>query len=135
MQRLMRVPVRGEVAPSINLGANYESDWFAVEYLELINIVVGISGASGTFAGTFQLWGSDNALKDNVGFLTNAQIQRADAIWVPIVDADIAVINTDTSVTYNIADFGFEAFKLTFTRTAGTATGKQYIVCKGNGGT
>lgn len=135
MQRLMRVPARGEVAPNISLGANYTSDIYAVEYLELVNIVIGIASASGDFSGTFRLQASNNALKDNVGFLTNAQLARTDPIWVDIPDSDIAVTNADASVSYNIADFGFEAFRITFTRTAGSATGKQYIVCKGNGGT
>lgn len=134
MQKMMRVPLRGQVAPNINLGVDYTSDVFAVEYLELVNIVVGITSPSGDFTGTFSLQGSNNALKDNVGFLTNAQLLRTDAIWVDIVDSDIAVTNVDTAVSYNIADFGFESFRILFDRVTGTATGKQYVVCKGNGG-
>lgn len=135
MQRLMRVPIRGATAADINLGANYTSDIFAVEYLELVNIVIGISGANGAFAGNFKLQASNNALKDNVGDLTNAQLARSDAIWIDIPDSTISVTVADAAVSYNIADFGFEAFRIVFTSSAGTATGKQYVVCKGNGGT
>lgn len=135
MQRLMRVPLRGVVADDIDLSADYESDWFAVEYLELVNIVIGISDPSIDFAGAFKLQGSNNALKDNVGNLTNEELRRDDAIWTDIPDSEVAVVNTDASVSYNITDFGFEAFRILFTSTAGSATGKQYVVCKGNGGT
>lgn len=133
MQRLMRVPLRGQVAPDFSLGANYTSDVFAVEYLELVNIVIGMNAGS-TAVGTFRLQGSNNALKDNVGFLTNAQLLRADAIWVDIVDSDVAITGATTAVTYNIADFGFEAFRIVYTFTSGAGTAKQYVVCKGSGG-
>jgi hypothetical protein len=107
-----------------SLAASYNGAAFGMDNLEGFSVCAAwVDG--GSLAGAFKLQASNNAFTDNVNLA-----EDPNAIWVDVTGSEVAV-SASGSQFWNVADCYYRAFRIVWTRSAGTGSATAFIHAKG----
>jgi hypothetical protein len=114
----------GRRSDSLSLGATFNGAAMGIEFVNGYSICASWTDGGG-LAGTLKLQASNNPFTDNVN-MTPA----ADAVWVDVTGSSIAVSGAGSQF-WNVADANYSAYRIVWTRTAGSGTLTAYHLIKG----
>jgi hypothetical protein len=124
---ITRDPYKGRSGVSASMNATSTNlRTFLVERMKYYSIVADIAETSASLAGTIKLQASNNAYLDNV----NMDLNPA-AVWVDVPSSSVVLTAGSTQTMWNVADVGYEAVRVNWTRTSGQGTMTFYFMAKG----
>ncbi len=118
----MRIIKEVLTAPAQATSLNFQP--YNTDYLQGYSMIVSIANQS-SLNGTLKIQVSNNAFLDNV----NNNLDP-NAVWDDL-PGSTNTITTNGTVSYNVSDVQYGAFRLVYTRTAGTADFTVYVRAKG----
>ena len=114
----------GKRSDSLSMAASFNGAAMGVEFVNGYSICASwIDG--GSLSGSLKLQASNNPFTDNVNMTPDPA-----AVWVDITGSTIAVTGAGSQF-YNVADANYAAYRIVWTRTAGTGTLTAHHLIKG----
>lgn len=128
MININRTPERGKTAVTQSMNASFNGAAYLVERMNIYSIIAQVLETSASLAGTLKLQVSNNAFTDNASFEENSN-----AVWDDLPSSSYTLTAGNDVWSWNVADVGYEAVRIVWTRTSGQGTIAPYFLAKCEG--